>query len=147
MFDGIHPITPEFDLKAVGRRLRLAREHAGLSQQHFGESLGYSRRQVNAWEHAVHTPPIWVLLGVRRLCHVSPDWILFGPGEEPLEFVPSVADRTGRVRRELVAMAKEYGLRLPDKSFDNFTAMIVREPIESEKEAKKWVRRALRALL
>ncbi len=135
------------DLHGVAERLRLAREHAGLSQQEFADRLGYSRRQVIAWETATNAPPIWALSAVRRECNVDPEWILSGPGKVPLrDAVRLEADRGTRLTDEVAAMAKAVGLTLPAKAIANLAHIIVSEAPEAEREAKKQMRRMLRAI-
>lgn len=135
------------DLSGVSERIRLAREHAGLSQEEFAEGMGYNRRQVIAWENGDNTPPIWALRGVRLLCDVDPEWILFGAGQTPVRElrVPDV-DRLPRLIKEVGKMAKTAAIELPQPAVVNLAQLIAREAPEAEKQAKKRVEAILRAI-
>jgi transcriptional regulator with XRE-family HTH domain len=141
------PVAPARDLQGVATRLRLARESGGLSQQEFADRVGYTRRQVIAWEGASATPPIWAIAAVRRLCGIDPEWVLTGPGLVPLSKVPEVkADRMPRLRKDVLRMARDAGMELPPGSVENVALLIAQETPEAEREAKKRVRGMLRAL-
>jgi len=58
---------PNFSLKQLAERLRLAREHAGLTQREFVAGVGYSLRQVIAWERAQNVPPVQILTRLRAV--------------------------------------------------------------------------------
>lgn len=65
--------------KAIGIRLKEARESVGLTQQKVCEMLGIPKTQtLSAYESGVNNPPIEVLKGLSQLYHVSIDWIAFG---------------------------------------------------------------------
>ncbi|WP_443029900.1 helix-turn-helix transcriptional regulator [Sphingomonas sp. ZB1N12] len=135
------------DVEGLARRLRLAREHAGLTQQQFAARIGYSRRQVLSWENGTNLPPIWALAEVRRAFDIDPEWVLSGPGWIPLRKVPVDApDRRLRLNREVKTLAKRAGLTLPEATLQNFADLIAREPEEVEAAAKLRVRDAFQAL-
>lgn len=135
------------DLTAIAERLRLAREHAGLSQEAFAERLGYTRRQVNSWENGASTPPIWALMGVRMLCGIDPEWVLFGPGDTPIRDlgVPDT-ERLPRLVKEVEKMTRTAAIELPQSAVLNLAQLIARETPEAEKQAKKQVASTLRAI-
>ena len=138
---------PEHDLIAVGARLRLARESAGLSQPDFAEKIGFSKRQVSAWETGANTPPIWVLAALRKVCNIDPEWVLCGPGLVPLVDVPPKARaRDGRIIREICTMARGFGLTLPDDAIADLARLVLREPVEAEKDAMARLHDTLRAI-
>lgn len=133
------------DLEGIARRMRLAREQAGLSQQEFAVRLGYSRRQVVAWETAANTPPVWVLIAIRRECDVDPEWILSGPGDVPVSDVPpSERQRLKRLKREIEEMTRSHGLSLPEESVNTLVTLLQRAPVNAEGEAKSEIMRMLR---
>ena len=72
---------------AIARRIRAAREHAGMNQGEFAKVMGTARRRVVAWETGENLPPILILQTIREVCGVDPEWIVCGPGETPLEDV------------------------------------------------------------
>ncbi|WP_230293245.1 helix-turn-helix domain-containing protein [Croceicoccus sp. Ery5] len=136
------------DLTGVSERLRLAREHACLSQELFAERLGYTRRQVNSWENGASAPPIWALMGVRILCDIDPEWVLFGPGKNPVRdfSIPDV-DRLPRLIKEVEKMARSAAIELPHAAIINLAQLIAREAPEAEKKAKRQVAATLRAIV
>jgi transcriptional regulator with XRE-family HTH domain len=135
------------DLEGVAERLRLAREHGGLSQQAFADRVGCTRRQVISWETAVSAPPIWAVLAVRRLCDVDPEWVMAGPGKTPLRHaIPQNDDRTLRLATEVAAMAADVGLKLDAPIVASLAQQIAREPPEAERDAKRQTLAMLRAI-
>lgn len=134
-------------LAGIADRLRLAREHAGLSQQEFADKIGYSRRQVIAWEAAKNVPPIWVLIAIRRECDIDPEWILSGPGDLPVSDVaPEARARVKRLESEVRRMARDYGLQLPDQSIATLVSLLQRAPVHAEGDAKREIMKMLRGI-
>lgn len=135
------------DTIGIGNRLRLSREHGELSQGTFAEHLGYTRRQLISWETGATTLPVWALMGVRQLCDVDPEWVLFGPGEEPQRDlgIPDL-DRLPRLRSEVAKLAKTAGIELEEAAIDNLARLIAREAPEAEKSAKSQIAETLRAI-
>ena len=131
-------------LQRVAERIRIAREHAGLDQQEFADRIGFSRRQVVAWEAAANMPPIWALEGIREHCDVDPEWVLSGPGDEPLSDVgPELRDREKHIRREVEKMVREAGMVLPDDSIVDVMSLLRMAPAGAEREAKSHIRKLL----
>lgn len=131
----------DFSLKQLAERLRLAREHAGLTQREFAAGVGYSRRQVIAWERAQNVPPVQIFTRLRSVCNVDPEWVLTGPGLEPLEEVtPEVRDREKRAVRSVDDLAKSYGLELPQEALAELAAILLRAPEGEEYEALESMR-------
>lgn len=59
----------------VGRNLRLAREHAGMSQTELGDALGgVHRQQVSGWERGVHEPSRPQLLRMGQILGRTLGW-------------------------------------------------------------------------
>ena len=46
---------------SIGERIKAVRRRAGLGQEAFAASLGYSRRSLNAWETGAAEPPVVIL--------------------------------------------------------------------------------------
>jgi transcriptional regulator with XRE-family HTH domain len=128
-------------LRAVADRLRIAREHAGLDQQQFADRIGFSRRQVVAWETAANAPPIWALEAVREHLNIDPEWVLSGPGDLPLVDVgPDLRERGVQLRNEVARMIRDAGMILPDESVQAVEALMKLAPPGSEREAKRHIR-------
>ena len=109
MDDALPPAS--FDLAPVGERIRLTREYLGLSQQDFGEKLGFSRRQIIAWENAANAPHIALLAGIRQQFDIDPEWILLGPGRKPLRDVGAKEiERRARVQADVEKLVRTAGL-------------------------------------
>ena len=135
------------DAEGLARRLRLAREHAGLTQQQFADRIGYSRRQILSWENGTNLPPVWALAAVREVFDIDPQWVLSGPGFVPLRQVSLEGpDRRQRLYNEVRKLARGAGLALPDVTLKNFADLVAKEPEEDEHAAKKWVQEAFLAL-
>ena len=135
------------DAEGVARRLRLAREHAGLTQQQFASRIGFSRRQILAWENGTNAPPLWLLAAVREVFDVDPEWILFGPGSVPLRKVPlERPDRRQQIYDDIRKLANGLGLTLPDAALQYFADLVANEPEEAELAAKLRVKEAFRVL-
>ena len=140
-------IEPDFALEAIAERLRVAREHAGLSQEEFASAVGYSRGQVIAWEKGRNAPPVLVFARLRDVCGVDPEWVLSGPGLEPLkEVTPEDRARDKRVVRRIDKMARSYGLELPDEALDDLARIVLREPEHLEEDAISGMKAYLRPL-
>ncbi len=132
-------------LQAIAARIKSARELAGLDQQQFADRIGFSRRQVVAWEAAANTPPIWVLEAVRRHCDIDPEWILSGPGDEPLRDVgPELRDRERALRIEAERMIRDAGMVMPEESVLDIVSLLLMAPPGTEREAKKHINKLLR---
>lgn len=145
MDDALPPAS--FDLAPVGERIRLTREHLGLSQQDFGEKLGFSRRQIIAWENAANAPHIALLAGIRQQFDIDPEWILLGPGRKPLRDVGAKeVERRTRVQTDVEKLVRTAGLKLSDRVVANLVDLILREEPEDEKDAKRKMLKTLRAL-
>lgn len=140
-------IAPDFALEGISERLRLAREYVGLSQEEFASAVGFSRRQVIAWERGQNAPPVLIFARLRNVCGVDPEWVLSGPGLEPLEEVtPEDRARDKRVVRRIDKLAKSFGLELPDEALDDLARIVLREPEHLEEEAMSGMKAYLRPL-
>lgn len=144
--ENVHSIAPDLALEAIAERLRIAREHAGLSQGQFATKMGCGRRRVVAWENGENAPPVLVIARVREVCGVDPEWVLCGPGLIPLEDVTAEdRQRKSRVARRLVKLAKGYGIDLSAEAVEDFSRIVLREPAEREEDAIRLVTEVLRS--
>lgn len=131
-------------LRGVAERIRIAREHAGLEQQEFADRIGFSRRQVVAWENGANTPPIWALEAIRDHCDVDPEWILAGPGDAPLRDVgPELRDREKQIRREVEKMVRDAGMIIQEESILDVMSLLRMASPGAEREAKVHIRKLL----
>ena len=67
----------EFDLRALGRRLRELRGFE-LTQEVFARELGISQSQLSKYERGIAAPPADVLFFIKRYFRVKIDWLLTG---------------------------------------------------------------------
>lgn len=142
---GDQAYTNELKLRAIAGRLRSAREHAGLDQQQFADRIGFSRRQVVAWESAANTPPVWALEAIRTHCDIDPEWVLSGPGDEPLRDVgPELRDREKQIRQEAEKLIRDSGMIMPEDSILDIMSLLRMAPPGTEREAKKHIVKLLR---
>lgn len=56
--------------RAIGERIRSAREHANLSQVHLGELVGRDHKTIHRYEHAIRDPTLTDLLLIARALDV-----------------------------------------------------------------------------
>ena len=64
--------------RSFGKRLRVTRVDRGLTQESLGERLGLSAGTIRRYENGTFTPPLAVLLELRRTLKVSLDYLLAG---------------------------------------------------------------------
>lgn len=62
----------------LSSRITLSRTSIGLSRTELAETLGVSRKLVEAWEHSRRVPPTTKLVALCDALDVSVDWLLRG---------------------------------------------------------------------
>ena len=63
--------------KKLARKLRLVREHLGMSQGDIAEALGVENRaSISGYERGEREPPLPILLRYARLVHISTDVLI-----------------------------------------------------------------------
>ena len=98
----------------IGERIKAVRLRAGLGQQAFAESLGYTKRSVIAWETGATEPPVIILPKLRRDYDVDPEWIVMGEDTTPqAHYGPADWDRLDRLLGDVDAVCQDVGLDLP----------------------------------
>lgn len=78
------PAVSALSLVALGLRLRVARQIAGLSQDELAKEIGLLRRAVMKWESGTTGEP--GVFGIARAADrlgVSVDWLVSGKGNGP----------------------------------------------------------------
>ena len=134
------------DLGAVAARFLAVRKRLGLTQPEIADKLGYSRRQYINWENGDATPPIWALRAFRRVFDISPDWILLGPGPEPMSHIGFPWERYDRLIADVRGMVDDVGMELADDQIADLARFLFEEAPESEHEGRKKMLRILRAI-
>ena len=77
-----------------GRRLRQARQSAGLTLQAVGDVIGVVREAVSKWEAGHHYPTPDRLQNLGDLFDISVDWLL--RGDRQIAEMRAIYDATGR---------------------------------------------------
>lgn len=95
----------------IGRRLRAAREKAGLSQEQAAVSLGSTRATLALWESGARKAPATAVHGLARLYRVSGDYLLTlsdDPAPHQERGAPGVVDlHQAATDRTVVDLAEE----------------------------------------
>lgn len=100
----------------MGRRCRLAREKAGLSQKDSAEQLGVARGTLQGWEAGRHQPNASQLRALCTLYVCSPYWIFYGKrrialtDEEREELLSSIADKSVGLRLKVSMVLTLFGV-------------------------------------
>jgi len=60
----------------ISERIKLLREHEGMTQSMLARKLGITRSSVNAWEMGISAPSTKCLVELAEIFNVSTDYIL-----------------------------------------------------------------------
>jgi transcriptional regulator with XRE-family HTH domain len=66
---------------SVGARIRILREHTGLTQQALGELTGFPKAQIGQWERGLRKPGVDSLRGLAEALNGSFLWLALGQGD------------------------------------------------------------------
>ena len=101
----------------IGERIKAVRVRAGLAQDRFATTLGYSRRALITWEQGDAEPPIAILAKLRRQYDVDPEWVVLGEDTIPRSRHGAIdRERFGRFKDEVDAACAQAGMRLGDET-------------------------------
>ncbi|MBF0143561.1 MAG: helix-turn-helix transcriptional regulator [Magnetococcales bacterium] len=108
MSDDINDPNP---LKAIGQRLKAARQSVGLSQRDVCAALGVGTSAWNHWEMGRRSPDLMTLIRFSKTYGISTDWIL--SGEPPdAQYTPeqraAIGHRLGAVRHALEMSLEDF---------------------------------------
>lgn len=70
--------TRHFNPRAIGPRIRQAREQQGLTLRMFAAKLGADDSNVAKWERGTSVPSLHNVALVAMALDVTTDWLLFG---------------------------------------------------------------------
>jgi transcriptional regulator with XRE-family HTH domain len=107
--------TPHIDPAAVQRRIRNAREGAGLSVQQLADLVEHHPNTVKNWEGRGGDPsiPYREIDRIAEALNVTPLWILWGSKAlvtmDATELLEDVRDSLRRIERTLIAALVEEG--------------------------------------
>ena len=92
----------------VGKRIRLARELAGLTQERLAETMGVSRTAVSRWESGEIDPTIEHLVELAQTLKVSSDFLLGIDGtDQTMEVLMNMASTLNKIVSEMHAEKTE----------------------------------------
>lgn len=124
---------------ALGMRLRMAREKAGLKQADVCEAMGIQKVQtLSAYERGVNNPPLEVLKELSQRYGVSLDSLVFGESQQPApkrtteEYVRLLVEAAVHLDMEFVTKEEPYNgiskyyLDLNRVEFENFGDFVAR---------------------
>lgn len=89
----------------IGKRIKLARENAGLTQERFSELVGMGAKSISAIERGVVGVSIPTLQRICKILAISSDYILLE--NESGNDVQAVADRLRHLSPEQFAIAND----------------------------------------
>ena len=89
----------------VGRRIRLTREAAGLTQERFAELVGISPQNVSCVERGLAGVSLTVLRRMCEILRVSSDSLLMGAGAD--NDADAIAHRLGHLPPEQFRVVRE----------------------------------------
>ena len=89
----------------VGRRVRQAREAAGLTQERFAELIGISPQNVSCVERGLAGVSLTVLRRMCEILRVSSDFLLLGEGAD--NDAEALARRLGQLPPEQFRVVRE----------------------------------------
>lgn len=76
----------------IGKRIRLAREIAGFTQENLAEAVDVSRTAVARWESGDIVPNLQHIVDIARLLNVSTDFLL-GVKDSNESTLPELSDK------------------------------------------------------
>jgi len=79
-------------IKLIGKRIRTAREKAGLTQEKLAKKLGIGKRTLINYENGRTEPTLSLLMKIADICNVDYNWLLALEKEELIEvpYFPSL---------------------------------------------------------
>ena len=69
--------------KAIGRRIRAVRQHAGFSQEDLGDALGVTRSAVSLWEKGGVLPTDAHMQDLAGVLQTTVSYLVAGAGSPP----------------------------------------------------------------
>lgn len=79
-FFGLFSGMVKDDRLAIGHRIRMARERAGLSREELGARVGVHPGSIARWETGGSVPHAYTLERIAEACGASAEWIRAGEG-------------------------------------------------------------------
>ncbi len=134
------------DDKAVGARIRVAREEAGLDQTEFAKKLGVNPKTVSKWENGLQTTRKKYLEEIAHITGKSFAWLMVGdqPAEasRPEPNVIGSAKVRGLINRVLADIAEAGGTEEDEVWAKSVLANPFNFPVGAEKDEAQLLRDA-----
>ncbi|KZL02809.1 MULTISPECIES: helix-turn-helix transcriptional regulator [unclassified Pseudovibrio] len=81
--------------ESIGNRLRLIRDHTGLTQQEFAEKHGFNRARYNHWETGLRRISLDCAYKIRETYDITLDYIYLGrEAGLPQSFIQTISKPT-----------------------------------------------------
>ena len=119
--DRIVELQPAASLLAIGARLKLARDRAGMSQEEVSQRFGLPTRSLTRWENGRCEPGFEKVVRLAELYGVSADWIA---GRTSIE----TCIRPGMVLVDDEALSQMEALVTHGKTVRDVPAQLLRKP-------------------
>lgn len=114
----------------MNKRIKLIREHHGLTQDKFGKKIGSARNTIANYENGNRIPSNAVITSICREFDVNEEWLRTGSGEMFLDVTreEEIADLTHKLLSEESDSFKNRLIsalsRLTDEQWDLFEQII-----------------------
>lgn len=130
-----------------GERLKAVRKRAGLGQEAFAASLGYSKRSLIAWETGAAETPVAILPKLRHDYDVDPEWLVMGEDTTPCShYGPADWERFDRLLLDINAVCSDVGLDLSSERRQALARVLYDGGDDGGPAARKQLRGMLLAL-
>lgn len=83
----------ELNYKAIGQRIRAARQKKGITQEKLGELCALSTAHIGHIERGTRIPSLQTAFQIASALEVSMDYLLFDAAAEPKQVLTAIAAR------------------------------------------------------
>jgi transcriptional regulator with XRE-family HTH domain len=135
------------DGSTIGERIKAVRRKAGLGQDAFAGTLGYSKRSLISWETGAAEPPVAILSKLRRDYDVDPEWVVMGEDATPQShYGPADWERFDGLLADVDAVCVDVGLELPRERSEALARVLYDNGALAGRLTRKQIRGTLLAL-
>lgn len=132
---------------SIGERIKAVRLKAGLGQEAFAGTLGYSKRSLIAWETGTAEPPVAILRKLRHDYDVDPEWVVLGDDTMPKShYGPADWARFDGLLTDVDAVCRDVGLELPRERSEALARVLYDSGAAAGPSTRKQIRGTLLAL-
>lgn len=131
----------------IGERIKAVRLRAGLGQETFAKTLGYSKRALVSWELGGAEPPVALMAKLRQAYDVDPEWVILGEDTVPRSYYGQVDwDRLDRLHDDVDAVCTDVGQNLPKERIQALARVLYDGGADAGAANRKQLRGTLLAL-